>query len=138
MERGTPELAVTGRAGTGDAGELLDAQAMTAYRRRLEDLRDEVRHAEEWGDPERGARARDEMAFLARELAAGVGLSGRSRRAASGSERARVNVTRAIRSAIQRIGEQSPDLARYLSGTIKTGTFCSYTPDPRFPTTWVL
>jgi hypothetical protein len=27
---------------------------------------------------------------------------------------------------------------RYLATTVKTGAFCSYTPDPRFPITWNL
>jgi hypothetical protein len=28
--------------------------------------------------------------------------------------------------------------ARYLETTVRTGTLCSYTPDPRFPITWRL
>ena len=30
----------------------------------------------------------------------------------------------------------SPALAGHLDATIHTGTFCSYTPDPRAPITW--
>ena len=76
------------------------------------------------------------MDFLARELAAAVGLGGRSRRTPSDAERARVNVTKAIKAALARIGEESPDLGRHLATTIRTGTFCSYGPDPRVPMTW--
>ncbi len=36
---------------TGDAGEVLDARAKTEYRRRLEDLREELAEAERFGDP---------------------------------------------------------------------------------------
>ncbi len=122
----------------GDAGEILDPKARAAYRARLEELREELEEAESWHDPERAARAREEMEFLAHELAGAVGLGGRDRRAASAAERARVNVTRAIKAALGRIAEHSPALGRHLESAIRTGTFCSYSPDPRLPITWQL
>lgn len=122
------------RLSSGETGEILDPQAKAAYRRRLEELQDELEEA----DSERAARARDEMDFLAHELAGAVGLAGRDRRAPSEVERARVNVTKAIKAALARIGEHSPALARHLASTIRTGTFCSYVPDPRLPATWKL
>jgi tetratricopeptide (TPR) repeat protein len=124
--------------GFGDAGEMLDPQAKAAYRQRLEELRDEIEEAESWNDPERAARARAELEFIARELSAAVGLGGRDRRAASAAERARVNVTRAIKSALSRIEAQSPALGAHLERTVRTGTFCSYAPDPRLPLSWLL
>lgn len=84
--------------GTGDAGALLDAQAKAAYRRRLQDLRADADEAEAMGDGERAARARQEIDALAHELARAVGLGGRDRRAAAPAERARVNVSRAIKN----------------------------------------
>jgi hypothetical protein len=74
--------------------------------------------------------------FLLRELSRAVGLSGRDRRAASASERARAGVTRAIRQAITRIAEHHRHLGDHLSRTIRTGTYCAYMPDPRAPTEW--
>jgi hypothetical protein len=124
--------------GFGDAGELLDRQAKAAYRQRLDELGDEIEEAESWNDPERAARAREEREFIARELSAAVGLGGRDRRAASAAERARVNVTRAIKSALLRIDEHSPALGAHLKRTVRTGTFCSYSPDPRLLTSWEL
>ena len=44
------------------------------------------------------------------------------------SERARVNVTRAIRSAIRRIGELDSDAGHYLDHAVVTGTFCVFDP----------
>jgi len=76
------------------------------------------------------------MQFLTGQLAAAVGLGGRDRRAGSAAERARVNITRAVRAALARIRAHSPALAGHLDATIHTGTFCSYTPDPRAPITW--
>jgi hypothetical protein len=121
----------------GGGGEVLDRQARDAYRRRLEELRDNLAEAESWGDAERASRAREEMEFLARELAAGVGLGGRPRPAVSPAERARQSVTKAIKGAISRVSEQSPTLGAHLGTTVRTGTFCSYTPDPRAPIAWV-
>jgi adenylate cyclase len=125
-------------ASSGDAGELLDAEAKRAYRRRLEDLRAELEEAESFNDPERAALAREEIEFLGRELSAAVGLGGRDRRAASTSERARVNVTRLVRTQVRKIGEYSEPLGAYLDSTVRTGTFCSYQPDPRAPIEWEL
>jgi Cdc6-like AAA superfamily ATPase len=118
------------------AGEILDPQAKAAYRRRLDELEAEVDEARALGDPERAARADEERDFLVRELASAIGLGGRDRRTGSPSERARVSVTRAIRAALARIGDQSSALGDHLERAIRTGTYCSYTPDPRAPIDW--
>jgi len=122
--------------GSGDVGPTLDAEAKAAYRTRLTEIREELAQAERWNDPERVVRLQAEEDALAHELAAAVGLGGRDRSTASSSERARVSVTRAIRAAMGRIAEQSPSLDAHLEATIRTGTFCSYTPDPRAPIMW--
>ena len=126
------------RAGTGDAGALLDAEAKAAYKERLDELREEIEEAESFHDPERAARAREELEFITRELAGAVGLGGRDRKAASDVERARVNATRAIRSVIKRISEHDRDLGSTLERSVRTGTFCVYEPDPRSPLEWDL
>jgi hypothetical protein len=127
------ELRVTA---VSDAGALLDDQATQAYRARLHELQAELDEAESWNDAERAERARSEMEFLARELARAVGLGGRQRTAGSASERARVAVTRAVRSAMSRIAEHSALLGDHLEATIHTGTYCAYRPDPRAPFRW--
>jgi tetratricopeptide (TPR) repeat protein len=124
------------RAGDGDAGAALDAQAKREYRTRLEDLRAEIEEAESFNDPERAARAREELEFIAHELSSAVGLGGRDRKAASNAERARVNVTRAVKSVIRRIAAEDQSLGRELDTTVHTGYFCRYEPDPRRPVAW--
>jgi tetratricopeptide (TPR) repeat protein len=126
------------RTDLGDAGELLDTQAKTAYKQRLQQLQAELDEAESFNDLGRATRAREEMDFLVTELARAVGLGGRDRRAASHAERARLNVTRAIRSAIANIDRANEPLGRHLSTTIRTGRYCSYTPDPRALIDWEL
>jgi tetratricopeptide (TPR) repeat protein len=124
------------RSTLGDAGEMLDARAKDAYRRRLAEIEDDIEQARAIGDTERAAQADAERDFLVRELSRAVGLDGRDRRAASASERARVGVTRAVRQAIARIGEHHPPLDEHLNRTIRTGTYCAYFPDPRAPAGW--
>jgi hypothetical protein len=126
------------RSAFGDAGEILDARAKDAYRRRLAEIEDDIDQARAIGDAERAAQADAERDFLVRELARAFGLGGRDRRAASASERARAGVTRAIRQAIARIGEHHPQLGEHLNHTIRTGTYCAYHPDPRAPAGWIL
>jgi tetratricopeptide (TPR) repeat protein len=120
----------------GDAGPILDPEAKASYKRRLDELDAELADAESMGDSERVERARSERAFIATELAAAVGLGGRDRVAASVSERARVNVTRAIKAAMDRIRDHSPALDAHLAATIRTGTYCSYSPDPLAAVRW--
>ncbi len=124
------------RMALGDAGELLDTRAKSAYRRRLAEIEEDVAQARALGDAERESQADAERDFLVRELSRAIGLGGRDRRAASASERARVGVTRAIRYAIARIDEHHPLLGEHLNLAIRTGTYCGYLPDPRGVTAW--
>ncbi|HKR98726.1 MAG TPA: hypothetical protein VJU79_04350, partial [Candidatus Dormibacteraeota bacterium] len=57
-------------------------------------------------------------------------LGGRDRRTGAAAERARVNVTRALRSAVERIAEQDEALGHHLNTCVRTGAFCSYNPGP--------
>ena len=120
------------------AGNVLDAKARDAYRKRLQELTLEQAEAEAQNDPPRAARARRESEILAQQLATALGIGGRSRRAAAEAERARINVTRSIRSAISRMTTKSPGLAHHLSTSIRTGTFCHYVPDPSRKIEWEL
>jgi len=113
---------------TGDAGPLLDAQARAAYRDRVEDLEDAIAEAEADNDPTRAEKARAELEMLADELSRGVGLGGRERRAGAAAERARVNVQRRLKDALDRIAAADPELGRHLARSVRTGTFCSYEP----------
>jgi tetratricopeptide (TPR) repeat protein len=124
--------------GENDAGPVLDGQAKAAYRARVSELHEEIDEAESFNNPELAERARAELAFLARELAAAVGLHGRDRKTGSDAERARVNVTRAIRTALKRVSEHDAVLGRRLGAAIRTGTFCVYEPAPGEEPVWDL
>jgi hypothetical protein len=120
------------------AGVLLDVQAKAAYRRRLADLQDELDEAERWHDGERTARTQLEIDALTQQLAAAVGLGGRDRRAAANAERARMSVSKAIRTAVRHIGEHDPELGEHLAKAVRTGTLRTYAPDPRAAIHWTV
>lgn len=121
----------------GDAGQMLDERAKSAYRRRLAEIDDDIEQARALADTGREAQADAEREFLVRELARAVGLGGRDRRASSDSERARSGVTRAVRHGIAGIGEHHPQLGEHLTGAVRTGTYCAYVPDPGAHAPWV-
>jgi hypothetical protein len=120
----------------GDAGELLDARAKAAYRRRLAEIDEDLEDAQARADTARAAQAEVERELLLRELSRAVGIGGRHRRAGSAPERARSAVTRAVRHAVARIRKHHAPLSEHLDRTIRTGTYCVYLPDPRFPIVW--
>ena len=125
-----------GSDGFGDAGVILDAAAKAAYKQRLVDLRDDLEEAEAFNDPERAARAQEEIDALVGQLAGGVGLGGRDRKAASQAERARVNITKSVKDALKRVDEHHGQLGDHLRATIRTGAYCAYVPDPRLDISW--
>ena len=124
------------RLGLGDGGVVLDAQAKAEYRRRLTELEAELAEARSFHDRGRAGRAQREIDVITDELTAAVGLGGRDRRVGSGVERARVNVTRSIARALEKISDNHPELAQHLSRCLRTGTFCIYTPDATAAGDW--
>jgi hypothetical protein len=119
-----------------EADRLFDPRAKAAYRRRLHELEEDLEEARSWGDPERAARAEQEMEALTQELLRGAGLGGRDRALPSPAERARVSVTKAIRKAVRTIARQCPALGDHLAASVRTGRYCSYAPPGEAPPTW--
>jgi len=119
-----------------DAGDFLDPQARAAYKQRLAELRGELAEAQAFHDLGRSEQLTAEIDFLTHELTRAFGLGGRPRRVGAPTERARVNITRAIKIALRKITKHHPALGQHLATTIKTGVYCLYTPDTRLPITW--
>jgi hypothetical protein len=129
---------VAARPVEADGHVMLDAHAKRAYRRRLEELEEELATARDWQDPERVAAIEEEIDALTGELARAAGLGGRDRRLPSPAERARVSVTKAIRGAIKAIARHHPALGEHLRVSIRTGRHCSYAPPGEMPPRWAL
>jgi hypothetical protein len=123
-------------AAGGDA--ILDDEAKAAYRARIHELQAELDEADAFNDPVRAEAARTEMDALEAQLAAAFGLGGRARPEGSAAERARQSVTKAIREATRRIAEEDGEIGEHLHRSVRTGTYCSYDPDPVNPIAWTM
>jgi len=108
---------------------VLDDRAQAAYRTRLADLREELEEAEANADLGRAEAARIELDAVVGELAAAFGLGGRTRTRGDPGERARKAVTQRIRNSLKRLATSHPELASHLERSLRTGRFCSYTPE---------
>ena len=126
------------RPALGTDEPYFDERTRRNYAQRLRDLRATLEEAQAFNDSERASQAQAEMELLTDELGAGIGLGGRARTVGSPVERARVSVTMAVKAALRAIARNDPALGRYLVASIKTGTFCSYSPDPGQPVAWDL
>ncbi|HEV7807073.1 MAG TPA: AAA family ATPase [Solirubrobacteraceae bacterium] len=112
-------------------GAAASAAADVAERRaHADELREELAEARSFNDPERVRRAGFELEALAGDVTSAAAEKGPL------AERARVNVTRAIRAALRRIAEHEPELGRLLQSSIRTGSACAYLPDPDAPLQW--
>ncbi len=134
---GPPAAGEVERHRLGDAGELVDATARAAYRRRIEQLRADSEDALALGDLDRADALQAELDQLVSQLARAFGLGGRSRRASSAAERARVNVTRALRAAIANLEDALPGVGNALDRQVRTGMYCVYEPGEREPR-WIV
>ncbi len=112
----------------GDAGPMLDRDALRQYRRRLADIDEALEAAEAHGNVTLHTQLSAEREALVRELARATGLGGKARRTGSPAEKARLNVTRTIRHAISYLGHTFPELAAHLDESVVTGVSCSYAP----------
>jgi tetratricopeptide (TPR) repeat protein len=119
-------------------GPVVDAAARDAYRRRLGEVTATLEAADRSGDAAAAERAEAERTALLRELAGAAGLGGRVRDVAPEAERARVNVTRTLRSAIERIADAAPAAAAHLRASVRTGASCRYDPAPGGPGRWLV
>jgi tetratricopeptide (TPR) repeat protein len=127
-----------GAALRGDAGEVLDDQALGEYRRRTTRIETELEEARELGDEARQEALGLELEAIGAQLASAVGLGGRSRRTGSPVERARQSVTKALRRVQLRIAEEHPRLGRHLEASLRTGTSCVFRTDPDRPVRWLV
>jgi non-specific serine/threonine protein kinase len=122
----------------GGAGPALDAKAKNEYRLRMAALESELTAAESRRDETAAAAARQELEFVRNELSTAVGMGGRDRETGSHAERARINVTRAIRTTLKRVAGYDAQIGADLDAGVKTGTFCVYQPDPLRPLVWTV
>ncbi|MEO6654008.1 MAG: hypothetical protein ABIP17_15275 [Ilumatobacteraceae bacterium] len=122
----------------GDAGPLLDGVARSMYRRRIEALRGDIDEALATHAFDHAEALQEELDALVTQLAAAFGIGGASRVAASAAERARLNVTRAIRAALAKLEGALPGVGATLDRRIRTGMYCVYTPETGDQIRWIV
>lgn len=117
-------------------GDSIDDSARRQYRNRLLEIETDLAEADERADVERSVRLHTERDALIAQLSDAYGLGGRARRRSDSTERARSAVTQRIRDTITRIEAVEAGLGGHLRRSIRTGTYCSYSPE--HPTEWEL
>ncbi|GAB6897662.1 P-loop NTPase family protein [Kineosporia succinea] len=129
---------VAGGAGlrTSAPDPVLDAPAREAYRARLAALEAELDDADRTGDAPRATHLTTERDALIAELRSASGLSGRPRRPGAEAERARVNATRALGTALGRLDPLAPRAAAHLRASLRTGGHFRYQPTGAGPRRW--
>jgi tetratricopeptide (TPR) repeat protein len=108
---------------------VLDEPARRAYRQRLAELDTALERAAAGGDAAAAGGLEAERAALVVELKRAAGLGGRRRGFSDEAERARVNVTRTIRQALDQILAADPETGRLLMRSVHTGIRCVYRPN---------
>jgi hypothetical protein len=108
---------------------LLDAEAKRQYQMKIREIHSEISDAESCNDYVRSAALHQEYDTLVDHLSKSLGIRGAAREAGNTVERARSAITWRIRSAISKLEKVSPGMGKHLSNSIKTGTFCAYSPE---------
>lgn len=112
-----------------DHDTAIDEKARQAYTQRIRELHDQIATAEEMNDLGRMEKLSIELDQLTEHLTKTLGIGQRLRPLNAPAERARSAVTWRIRNAIKKISTAHPALGHHLSHAIRTGNFCSYSPE---------
>jgi hypothetical protein len=118
-------------------GEVIDRQALAAYRERLDEIDAELDEVTIASDAGRLDRLQDERDALLAEVRAATGLGDRMRQVGGSAERARVAIRKAVAAAVDRLSDIDAGLGRLLRDCVHTGTRCVYQPDPDRAVTWL-
>lgn len=122
-----------GGAGLGSAGEMLDAQAIGEYRGEKKELEGDLEEARKNGDLGRQNAIRDDIDAIDQQLAQGVGLGGRLRRAHDDAEKLRKRVSMGIERALDKVKSQNHDMWLHLENSLQRGSTLAYRPDRPIP-----
>jgi hypothetical protein len=107
----------------------VDSKARAEYKQRIKDLSTEIDLAEAANDLGLLDRLTHEREALLAHLSAALGIGRRNRHTPHSSERARINVKNRITDALNRLRVLHPTAWSHLRHSVRTGTFCRYTPD---------
>lgn len=112
----------------GSSGEILTEETRENYRRRYQDLQDDMQEAKENNDLGLIEKLENEQEALTNELASATGIGGRGRQK-SDAEKVRKSVSEAVRRDIGRVTKKHGPLGKHLTVTIASGTTLRYSPE---------
>lgn len=115
---------------------VFDRKAKENYKKRILELQQEIKEAENTYDSDRLMKLEDEYDAMIQHLSRATGVGGNARKVSGTIEKCRAAVTWRIRSAIRKIAETHPRLGKHLELSVKTGIFCEYAPEQEM--NWVL
>ena len=108
--------------------DVADAQALVQYRAQRESLEDQLTMAQETGNSERASELAEEIDALQRQSSCAQSCRGTRRRLGDQNDKLRKRVYFTIRSSLQKIIGQDPELGEHLLASIKLGFDCGYFP----------
>lgn len=117
------------------AEPVFDEKAKRSYQRKILELQEEIRWSENNNDLQRTSYLHEEYDQIVNHLTSSLGLNGKIRKSHDNLDKTRSAVTWRIRTAIQKIEKAHPMLGKHLSASVKTGIFCSYSPEK--PVKWI-
>lgn len=109
--------------------EVFDEKARASYKERILVLQEELAAADERSDTAQLEILQEEYDKILDHLGKAIGKGGTIRKQGGTIEKCRAAVTWRIRSAIKKIEQAHPPLGRHLNLSVKTGVFCSYSPE---------
>ena len=118
------------------AEPVFDDRAKQSYKKKMQELQEEIKLCENHSDFERAAELQQEYSDLVDHLTTSLGMGGKTRKVNDPMDKIRSAVTWRIRNAIQKIEKNHPALGKHFANSIKTGLFCSYCPEK--PLKWTV
>jgi hypothetical protein len=110
------------------AEDVVDAKALAQYRAQLECLQDQLMIAEATGNSERAGELTVQIEALKCQISCAQSRGGIRRRLGDQGNRLRNRVCYTLRSSLQKIIGQAPELGEHLLASIKLGFECGYFP----------
>jgi len=113
-----------------DVGDVLDSDAIDAYRDRLDELDRQIKVARAADDARKATDGEREKAWLERELRMWVGMHDKPRHFPEAHERARQTVSKTVWREVRALDESMPLLRAHFETFVHLGFICWYEPDP--------
>ncbi len=110
----------------GDA--VIDAKYKKQLADRIKEINDQMESARLQEDDANEEMLQAELDEILDQFSKATGLGGKSRKFSGDAEKARINLTMQIKTAIEKMRQHNPELAKHLDDTIETGSHCAYRP----------